>query len=209
MLQLSGRSVRSAASVRRAAAPALCCGLGAPRRSASGGGDSAPGWYAAAADSAPVHLAEDFLVHLQQASGLPWWLSIAAGTLAVRTLVTLPLAAYQMVIISKVSHRYTWTGIHASVQLCWYRPALTRPCCRWRRCSRRSRSWRRGFDTKFQSEGEREAGPSSRAGKKRPATTWTDPTDPTLTRPIVAGSSSSGTCGAWCRSCTCGTTATR
>ncbi|CAK6980840.1 LOW QUALITY PROTEIN: cytochrome c oxidase assembly protein COX18%2C mitochondrial [Scomber scombrus] len=98
----SGRSVCSTAFIRRIAPSAHTCGLRSPVRSVSGGRDAATGWYGSAVDSAPVHLAEDFLVHLQQVSGLPWWLSIAAGTLSVRTLVTLPLAAYQMVIISKV-----------------------------------------------------------------------------------------------------------
>lgn len=67
----------------------------------SGAGGGA-GWYGGLADSAPVHLAEQFLVGVQQVSGLPWWASIAIGTLSVRTLVTLPLAAYQMVVVAKV-----------------------------------------------------------------------------------------------------------
>ncbi|KAM9740674.1 cytochrome c oxidase assembly protein COX18, mitochondrial isoform 1-T2 [Menidia menidia] len=33
---------------------------------------------------------------------MPWWVSIMAATLAVRTAVTLPLAAYQLLILSKV-----------------------------------------------------------------------------------------------------------
>lgn len=105
VLQLPARSVCSAAFIRKSALPAHTCGHSSRVRSASGGGgggDAAAGWYGSVAHSAPVHLAEDFLVHLQQVSGLPWWLSIAVGTLSVRTLITLPLAAYQMVIISKV-----------------------------------------------------------------------------------------------------------
>lgn len=84
-------------------------GLGTPsgvrRLSGGGGGDDgagAAGWYSSLSDSAPVHLCEHFLVSVQQASGLPWWLSIIVTTLSVRTLVTLPLAAYQMVVIAKV-----------------------------------------------------------------------------------------------------------
>ncbi|XP_024120366.1 cytochrome c oxidase assembly protein COX18, mitochondrial [Oryzias melastigma] len=61
-----------------------------------------PGWYGSLADSAPVHLCEDVLVSVQQLSGLPWWMSIIAATLTVRTAVTLPLAAYQLIIVSKV-----------------------------------------------------------------------------------------------------------
>lgn len=41
-------------------------------------------------------------MQLQQVSGLPWWLTIVVGTLSVRTLITLPLATYQLVIIAKV-----------------------------------------------------------------------------------------------------------
>lgn len=106
VLQLPVRSICSAAFMRKSAPPAHTCGHRSPVRSVSGGGsgggDTAVGWYGSVAHSAPVHLAEDFLVHLQHVSGLPWWLSIAVGTLSVRTLITLPLAAYQMVIISKV-----------------------------------------------------------------------------------------------------------
>ncbi|XP_049584695.1 cytochrome c oxidase assembly protein COX18, mitochondrial isoform X6 [Syngnathus scovelli] len=69
-------------------------------RPPAGGAD--PGWYEQAALSAPVRLAEDFLIQVQQTSGLPWWLSIAFSTLTIRTLVTLPLAAYQMRVLAKV-----------------------------------------------------------------------------------------------------------
>ncbi|KAM6953002.1 cytochrome c oxidase assembly protein COX18, mitochondrial isoform 2-T2 [Lycodopsis pacificus] len=66
------------------------------------GGAGAAGWYSSLSDSAPVHLCEHFLVNVHQVSGLPWWLSIIVATLSVRTLITLPLATYQMVIIAKV-----------------------------------------------------------------------------------------------------------
>ncbi|XP_077428778.1 cytochrome c oxidase assembly protein COX18, mitochondrial [Vanacampus margaritifer] len=59
-------------------------------------------WYEQMAHSAPVRLAEDFLVQVQQTSGLPWWISIAVSALSVRTLITLPLAVYQMHILAKV-----------------------------------------------------------------------------------------------------------
>lgn len=74
-------------------------------RSVSGvGGASGPaaGWYGGLSDSAPVHLCEHFLVGVQQVSGLPWWLSIVMATVSVRTFITLPLAAYQLLILSKV-----------------------------------------------------------------------------------------------------------
>ncbi|KAJ0023984.1 hypothetical protein NQD34_003883 [Periophthalmus magnuspinnatus] len=50
----------------------------------------------------PVQVAEQFLVGLQEMSGASWWLSIAAATLTVRSTVTLPLAAYQTVILHRV-----------------------------------------------------------------------------------------------------------
>lgn len=72
-------------------------------------GDSSergPGWTASLWDAAPVHLCEGLLVGLQQASGFPWWLNIVVSTVLVRTVVTLPLAAYQMVVLARVST--TW-----------------------------------------------------------------------------------------------------
>lgn len=77
-------------------------------RRASGAG--AAGWYDSVAASAPVHLAEQFLVSVQQASGLPWWASIVVCALGVRTLVTLPLAAYQMIVIGKVGKSTNTAG---------------------------------------------------------------------------------------------------
>lgn len=73
-------------------------------RSVSGvGGDSgAGGLYNSLSHSGPVHLCEHFLVGVQQVSGLPWWLSVVMATVSVRTFITLPLAAYQLVIVSKV-----------------------------------------------------------------------------------------------------------
>ncbi|XP_064199970.1 cytochrome c oxidase assembly protein COX18, mitochondrial isoform X1 [Anguilla rostrata] len=71
----------------------------APRRALS---SNRPGWYESMADSTPVHLTEQLLVTMQQTTGLPWWASIIGTTLALRTVITLPLGAYQMVIIGKV-----------------------------------------------------------------------------------------------------------
>ncbi|XP_071314727.1 cytochrome c oxidase assembly protein COX18, mitochondrial [Trachinotus anak] len=119
LLHLPVRGICSAVIHRKSPAPGLtwstppsvglplvCCHR-SPVRTASGvgGGDVAgasAGWYNSLADSAPVHLCEHFLVSVQEMSGLPWWLSIVAATFSVRTVITLPLAAYQLVIISKV-----------------------------------------------------------------------------------------------------------
>lgn len=60
------------------------------------------GWYESLADSTPVHLTEQLLISVHQTTGLPWWASIVCTTVALRTVVTLPLGAYQAVIIAKV-----------------------------------------------------------------------------------------------------------
>nr|XP_019966806.1 PREDICTED: mitochondrial inner membrane protein COX18 [Paralichthys olivaceus]XP_019966807.1 PREDICTED: mitochondrial inner membrane protein COX18 [Paralichthys olivaceus] len=124
LLRLPARGVCSAVIHRKSPAcvtwctgasvgsPSACHRLPVRMMSGVGGGDvandvasvatGASGWYGSLADSAPVHLCEHFLVSVQQLSGMPWWLSIVTVTLSVRTLITLPLAAYQLVIISKV-----------------------------------------------------------------------------------------------------------
>lgn len=120
LLQLPVRGLCSAVIYRKSPAPGLTwsapesaavCLHRSPARTLSGGpGPGASGWYSELADSAPVHLCEHFLVSVQQVSGLPWWLNIAVATLSVRTLITLPLAAYQLIIISKVPGLGWWGG---------------------------------------------------------------------------------------------------
>ncbi|KAM4709852.1 cytochrome c oxidase assembly protein COX18, mitochondrial [Discoglossus pictus] len=70
----------------------------------TGRGYTGLGWYDSLADSAPVHLAENMLLTLQETSGLPWWANIVCATVALRTAVTLPLSVYQMYIIAKVEN---------------------------------------------------------------------------------------------------------
>ncbi|XP_028816242.1 cytochrome c oxidase assembly protein COX18, mitochondrial [Denticeps clupeoides] len=70
-----------------------------PRRSVTTG---TAGWYEGLADSSAVHLTEGLLVSAQSATGLPWWASIAVTTVALRTVITLPLGVYQSLIIAKV-----------------------------------------------------------------------------------------------------------
>ena len=74
------------------------------RHASSGSPEAAgsPGWYASIADSNLVHLTERLLISSQEATALPWWASIMCTTLALRTAVTLPLGAYQMIVIGKV-----------------------------------------------------------------------------------------------------------
>ncbi|XP_063776167.1 cytochrome c oxidase assembly protein COX18, mitochondrial [Pseudophryne corroboree] len=62
------------------------------------------GVYAKLADSAPVHLAENVLISVQEATGLPWWANIVCSTILLRTAVTLPLSVYQMYILDKVEN---------------------------------------------------------------------------------------------------------
>ncbi|XP_062404797.1 cytochrome c oxidase assembly protein COX18, mitochondrial [Sardina pilchardus] len=60
------------------------------------------GWYESLADTTAVHLMERLLMSAQNATGLPWWANIIATTIALRTVVTLPLGVYQSIIIGKV-----------------------------------------------------------------------------------------------------------
>lgn len=60
------------------------------------------GWYESLSASAPVRAAEEVLLGVQEATGLPWWGSILLSTVALRGAVTLPLAAYQHYILAKV-----------------------------------------------------------------------------------------------------------
>lgn len=81
-------------------------GVALRTQSMSGNDTSAgSGWYNSLAESGPVHLCEQYLMGVQQVTGFPWWLSIIMSTVMVRTLITLPLATYQVVIIAKVSDR--------------------------------------------------------------------------------------------------------
>ncbi|XP_051785896.1 cytochrome c oxidase assembly protein COX18, mitochondrial [Erpetoichthys calabaricus] len=61
-----------------------------------------PGLYERFADSAVVHFTEDVLTSVQQTTGLPWWATVVCTTVTLRTAVTLPLGAYQSLIIAKV-----------------------------------------------------------------------------------------------------------
>nr|XP_008969897.2 cytochrome c oxidase assembly protein COX18, mitochondrial isoform X5 [Pan paniscus] len=61
-------------------------------------------WYEALAASSPVRVAEEVLLGVHAATGLPWWGSILLSTVALRGAVTLPLAAYQHYILAKVEN---------------------------------------------------------------------------------------------------------
>ncbi|XP_035877787.1 cytochrome c oxidase assembly protein COX18, mitochondrial isoform X3 [Phyllostomus discolor] len=64
----------------------------------------AGGWYEALATSAPVRGAEELLLGAHDATGLPWWSTVVLTTVALRSAVTLPLAAYQHYILAKVEN---------------------------------------------------------------------------------------------------------
>ncbi|XP_045713838.1 cytochrome c oxidase assembly protein COX18, mitochondrial isoform X4 [Phyllostomus hastatus] len=64
----------------------------------------AGGWYEALATSAPVRGAEELLLGAHNATGLPWWSTVILTTVALRSAVTLPLAAYQHYILAKVEN---------------------------------------------------------------------------------------------------------
>ncbi|NWU65504.1 COX18 protein, partial [Pterocles burchelli] len=67
-------------------------------------GGSPGGWYEWLAQSPPVHWAEDGLLALQAAAGLPWWAAIVCGGALLRTAVTLPLAAHQSRLLAKLEN---------------------------------------------------------------------------------------------------------
>jgi hypothetical protein len=47
-------------------------------------------------ESSPVAYAQDLLLFLHNSTGLPWWTTIILATVFLRTVVTLPLAFYQV-----------------------------------------------------------------------------------------------------------------
>lgn len=62
---------------------------------------SLDGFYVALAQSTPVQTAQSLLLDLHQ--WLPWWLVIPMATLAVRSLVVLPLAVHQAQVVSRLA----------------------------------------------------------------------------------------------------------
>ncbi|KAM6402444.1 cytochrome c oxidase assembly protein COX18, mitochondrial isoform 1-T1 [Pluvialis apricaria] len=85
---------------------ALAAGArGRPLTVAAAAASGGPGgWYEWLAQAAAVRWAEDGLVGLQEAAGLPWWAAIAGGAALLRTGVTLPLAAQQGRLLAKLEN---------------------------------------------------------------------------------------------------------
>lgn len=53
-------------------------------------------------ESTPVHYMQQSLIDIHNSTGLPWWATIVCSTILLRTTITLPLAVYQQVILSRL-----------------------------------------------------------------------------------------------------------
>lgn len=59
------------------------------------------GIFKSISESAPVDLFQTCMVTIHDTAGLPWWATIICTTIALRTIITLPLAMYQNYILAK------------------------------------------------------------------------------------------------------------
>lgn len=55
-------------------------------------------------NSVPVEYMQKTLVQIHDISGLPWWASIVLSTFLFRTVITLPLAVYQNIIVARTEN---------------------------------------------------------------------------------------------------------
>ncbi|XP_073446550.1 cytochrome c oxidase assembly protein COX18, mitochondrial isoform X2 [Dendrobates tinctorius] len=101
-ISVNGKSLLCAAYVASASHHRTITSTGASAAASTGQVNSDYGVFAKIADSAPVHLAENVLLSVQEVTGLPWWVTIMCTTIVLRTAVTLPLSVYQMHILGKV-----------------------------------------------------------------------------------------------------------
>ncbi|XP_044132925.1 cytochrome c oxidase assembly protein COX18, mitochondrial [Bufo gargarizans] len=101
-LDVNGRSPLFASYVSLSPRPRTIASAAPLAAASTGQANSDYGIFAKMADSAPVHLAENVLTSIQEVTGLPWWANIMCTTVALRTVVTLPLSIYQMHILGKV-----------------------------------------------------------------------------------------------------------
>ncbi|XP_011565352.3 cytochrome c oxidase assembly protein COX18, mitochondrial [Plutella xylostella] len=60
--------------------------------------------YASISNSGLVNVMQDGLLYFHDTTGLPWWATIVAATVLVRTGMTLPLTVYQYYILAKVEN---------------------------------------------------------------------------------------------------------
>lgn len=61
-------------------------------------------FFTMVSNSAPVHHFQEHLVLLHDLSGLPWWATIVVSTVALRTVITLPLAIYSNKVSAKLEN---------------------------------------------------------------------------------------------------------
>lgn len=74
-------------------------GSQAPRRNFS-----FQSFFTTVANSAPVHCVQDSLCVVHDFTGLPWWATIILSTVALRTVITLPLAIYSNRVSAKLEN---------------------------------------------------------------------------------------------------------
>lgn len=81
----------------------LCC----PPTSSTADGRrnfSFSSFFTTVSNSAPVHYFQEHLVLLHDLTGLPWWATIVVSTVAMRTVITLPLAIYSNKVSAKLEN---------------------------------------------------------------------------------------------------------
>lgn len=61
-------------------------------------------FFATLSNSAPVHHFQEHLVLLHDLTGIPWWATIVLSTVALRTIITLPLAIYSNKVSAKLEN---------------------------------------------------------------------------------------------------------
>lgn len=61
-------------------------------------------FFTTVSNSAPVHHFQEHLVLLHDLTGLPWWATIVVSTVALRTVITLPLAIYSNTVSAKLEN---------------------------------------------------------------------------------------------------------
>lgn len=61
-------------------------------------------FFTTVSNSAPVHHFQEHLVLLHDITGLPWWATIVLSTVALRTVITLPLAIYSNKVSAKLEN---------------------------------------------------------------------------------------------------------
>lgn len=66
--------------------------------------DTQQALFKALSESAPVGHFQNFLLTVHDYTGLPWWATIIGTTVALRSLITLPLAIHQHYVVAKLEN---------------------------------------------------------------------------------------------------------